>query len=485
MYASEGSGKAAPCGAELQAGDAQEAARESSTQTAFRIAEKRYQLHREQIFKQRGGRRISKGYVVRQTDFTDVLDPQLGSPLPAGVTCHGVPTGMPPTAAAFTFAAHPGLLLVRGALEPALQRQLIMDAFTRFCEPPNHTNHIRAYPGGLPGIWAAAQQGLRLQLPAAAAAAAALPPSQGEADNKAANAATAEGAGSATAYSPSGDAGSCSARAVGSNGSVSGSAAAAAASQQPLWDLNGSGPSAASLLGKLRWATLGPPYDWAHRLYLRGVPHTPLPHDLRCLAVELASLAAKLAASSGEVATGGSSASCPAPAGQAAAKAATGACSGSAAHPQFSPDAALLNFYNEGDTLNGHIDDAEPSLHQPLVSLSLGCDAIFLMGGHTRDTPPTPLLLHSGDAVVLSGPARRCYHGVPRVLAESAQPLAAGSGSTGSGGACRQEGGCGQRDGCGTGCAGGEVGGAAEDDFAPFARHMQRCRINISIRDTR
>lgn len=237
---------------------------------------------------------------------------------------------------------------MRGALEPALQRQLIMDAFTRFCEPPNHTNHIRAYPGGLPGIWAAAQQGLRLQLPAAAAAAAALPPSQGEADNKAANAATAEGAGSATAYSPSGDAGSCSARAVGSNGSVSGSAAAAAASQQPLWDLNGSGPSAASLLGKLRWATLGPPYDWAHRLYLRGVPHTPLPHDLRCLAVELASLAAKLAASSGEVATGGSSASCPAPAGQAAAKAATGACSGSAAHPQFSPDAALLNFYNEG-----------------------------------------------------------------------------------------------------------------------------------------
>lgn len=47
-----------------------------------------------------------------------------------------------------------------------------------------------------------------------------------------------------------------------------------------------------------------------------------------------------------------------------------------------------------GDTLNGHIDDAERCLHQPLVSLSLGCPAIFLMGADSKDVPPTALLLH-------------------------------------------------------------------------------------------
>ena len=45
---------------------------------------------------------------------------------------------------------------------------------------------------------------------------------------------------------------------------------------------------------------------------------------------------------------------------------------------------------------------------------SLGCAAVFLIGGLTRDDPPTPILLRSGDIVVMSGPAcRRAYHGTP------------------------------------------------------------------------
>ena len=44
-------------------------------------------------------------------------------------------------------------------------------------------------------------------------------------------------------------------------------------------------------------------------------------------------------------------------------------------------------------------------------TVSLGCDAVYLQGGATRDTPPTPLLLHSGDVVVMAGPTRACYHG--------------------------------------------------------------------------
>lgn len=37
--------------------------------------------------------------------------------------------------------------------------------------------------------------------------------------------------------------------------------------------------------------------------------------------------------------------------------------------------------------------------------------AVFLLGGETRDIPPTPILLQSGDVIVLSGPVRRAYHG--------------------------------------------------------------------------
>ena len=82
----------------------------------------------------------------------------------------------------------------------------------------------------------------------------------------------------------------------------------------------------------------------------------------------------------------------------------------------YEPDTALVNFYREADTLGGHKDDAEVHGTCPIVSLSLGCDGVFLMGGQTKDVAPTALWLHSGDAVVLSGAARQCYHGVPRVI---------------------------------------------------------------------
>lgn len=50
---------------------------------------------------------------------------------------------------------------------------------------------------------------------------------------------------------------------------------------------------------------------------------------------------------------------------------------------------------------------------QPLMCLvRLGNAAVFLIGGLTRDTEPVPLLLRSGDVLIMSGPAcRRAYHG--------------------------------------------------------------------------
>ncbi|KAH8117431.1 hypothetical protein DFH11DRAFT_1575015 [Phellopilus nigrolimitatus] len=69
------------------------------------------------------------------------------------------------------------------------------------------------------------------------------------------------------------------------------------------------------------------------------------------------------------------------------------------------------------DTLMAHVDRSEMCATSPLVSLSLGNAAVFLIGGLTRDEKPVPILLRSGDAVVMAGPGcRRAYHGVPRIL---------------------------------------------------------------------
>ena len=76
------------------------------------------------------------------------------------------------------------------------------------------------------------------------------------------------------------------------------------------------------------------------------------------------------------------------------------------------PDAGILNFYQEKDPLMGHVDRSEVCATSPLVSISLGNAAVFLIGGQTRDVKPTPILLRSGDVVIMSGPrCRRAYHG--------------------------------------------------------------------------
>lgn len=50
------------------------------------------------------------------------------------------------------------------------------------------------------------------------------------------------------------------------------------------------------------------------------------------------------------------------------------------------------------------------------LSNSFGLDAIFLLGGLTKKTKPTAILLHSGDICVMSGVSRLTYHAVPRIL---------------------------------------------------------------------
>ena len=64
-----------------------------------------------------------------------------------------------------------------------------------------------------------------------------------------------------------------------------------------------------------------------------------------------------------------------------------------------------------------HQDRDEAALDAPVLSLSLGDDALFRIGGTTRKGPTRSVKLCSGDVLVFGGPARLAFHGIDRVIA--------------------------------------------------------------------
>ncbi|KAJ2956065.1 hypothetical protein NQZ79_g8042 [Umbelopsis isabellina] len=82
----------------------------------------------------------------------------------------------------------------------------------------------------------------------------------------------------------------------------------------------------------------------------------------------------------------------------------------------FIPEAGIVNYYQLKDTLMAHVDRSELNMEAPLISISLGHDCIYLIGGPTRNTSPTAIRLRSGDIMVMTGKGRSAYHGVPKVL---------------------------------------------------------------------
>jgi alkylated DNA repair protein (DNA oxidative demethylase) len=78
----------------------------------------------------------------------------------------------------------------------------------------------------------------------------------------------------------------------------------------------------------------------------------------------------------------------------------------------FAPDACLISRYEPGARLSLHQDKDERDLESPIVSVSLGLPAVFLLGGHRRSDRPRRIELEHGDVVVWGGPARLRYHGV-------------------------------------------------------------------------
>ncbi|KAF9246112.1 hypothetical protein BU15DRAFT_58241 [Melanogaster broomeanus] len=136
----------------------------------------------------------------------------------------------------------------------------------------------------------------------------------------------------------------------------------------------------------------------------------------------------------------------------------------------YEPDAGIVNFYQTKasltcptDTLMAHVDRSEVCATSPLVSISLGNSCIFLIGGLTRDVEPIPILLRSGDVVIMSGPAcRRAYHGVPRILDNTLPEHFSRSPDD---------------DGGGGGADGGDI-----TDWEPYKGYMQATRINVNVR---
>ena len=120
-----------------------------------------------------------------------------------------------------------------------------------------------------------------------------------------------------------------------------------------------------------------------------GAPAPPMPDDLRALAQ-------KVAASAGM---------------------------------SLDPDICIINFYDMDGRMGLHQDKDEHersiAAGLPVVSLSIGDTARFLIGGTRRREPVTALLLESGDAFVFGGPSRLRYHGVSRIIPGTAPPALA------------------------------------------------------------
>lgn len=92
-----------------------------------------------------------------------------------------------------------------------------------------------------------------------------------------------------------------------------------------------------------------------------------------------------------------------------------------AGYADFKPDACLVNRYLPGTRLSLHQDRDEHDFAQPIVSVSLGLPAVFLLGGLSRSDKTARLPLSHGDVLVWGGPARLRFHGVMPV-AEGLHP---------------------------------------------------------------
>jgi alkylated DNA repair protein (DNA oxidative demethylase) len=81
----------------------------------------------------------------------------------------------------------------------------------------------------------------------------------------------------------------------------------------------------------------------------------------------------------------------------------------------YTPDTALVNFYDDDARMGMHQDKDERSL-APVISLSIGDTCVFRFGNtRNRNLPYDDVTLSSGDLFVFGGASRLAFHGVTKM----------------------------------------------------------------------
>ncbi len=78
-------------------------------------------------------------------------------------------------------------------------------------------------------------------------------------------------------------------------------------------------------------------------------------------------------------------------------------------------ECCLINYYADGAKMGLHRDENEEDFSAPVVSVSLGDEALFRFGGALRKSPTKSVRLLSGDVLVMAGASRLNFHGVDRI----------------------------------------------------------------------
>jgi alkylated DNA repair protein (DNA oxidative demethylase) len=90
------------------------------------------------------------------------------------------------------------------------------------------------------------------------------------------------------------------------------------------------------------------------------------------------------------------------------------------------PEACLVNYYASDAKMGLHQDRDERTFGAPVLSISLGDEARFRLGGITRNAPTRAFALRSGDALTFGGASRLAFHGIDRVLSGTSALLPEG-----------------------------------------------------------
>jgi alkylated DNA repair protein (DNA oxidative demethylase) len=90
------------------------------------------------------------------------------------------------------------------------------------------------------------------------------------------------------------------------------------------------------------------------------------------------------------------------------------------------PEACLVNRYRDDARMGLHQDRDEEATDAPVLSVSLGDEALFRIGGDTRKGPTRSLTLRSGDVLMFGGPARMAFHGIDRIRTGSSTLIPGG-----------------------------------------------------------